>query len=259
MKRDAVDTGFFLIGKVGPRTAKHVYGFKPGWMLTTLLSIPLVATLFWWLGTSYFASRLSLFDFQQLAVLMAGATAGGYQLYFWIQRNNQHIPARCLELPIDRLVAFRPCWIWVYSIGHYAMTGLTILSIQSPGDGVNLVFGGLMVLVAGSAVFYFFPTETPKVFRSYEASCLSARYLAFIQTMDSRRNAFPSMHCAMATYAGLRLVDVPAIGPWLGYGYIGLLAASCLYVKQHVIADIVGGIVLGLLVFNANAWLVALA
>lgn len=256
MNREAVDTGLFPIGDLRSRAVNHVCGFTPGWMLATLLSIPLVATLFWWLGSRFFASRLSLFDFQQLAVLIAGATAGGYQLYFWIQRNNRHLPARCLELPVDGLIAFRPRWIWIYSIGHYAMTGLTILSLQSLGAGVNLVFGGLMVLVAGCAIFYFYPTETPAAFRSYDAGCLSARYLAFIQTMDSRRNAFPSMHCAMATYAGLMLV--PAIGPWLGYGYIGLLAASCLYVKQHVMADIAGGIVLGLVIFHANAWLVTL-
>ena len=257
MNREAVNADLLLMDRVRPRTVNRLYGFTPGWMLATLLSIPLVATLFWWLGSSLFASRLSLFDFQQLAVLIAGATAGGYQLYFWIQRNNRHLAASCLELPVDGLIAFRPRWIWIYSIGHYAMTGLTILSLQSLGAGVNLVFGGLMVLVAGCAIFYFFPTETPASFRSYEAGCLSARYLAFIQTMDSRRNAFPSMHCAMATYAGLMLV--PTIGPWLGYGYIGLLAASCLYVKQHVLADIVGGIVLGLVVFNANAWLVTLS
>jgi membrane-associated phospholipid phosphatase len=230
-------------------------GFQPHWLLATLLSIPLVATLFWWLGTRFFESRLSFFEFQEFAVIIAGVTAGGYQLYFWVQRNNQHIRAACLKIPLDDRIPFWPRWIWLYSIFHFVMIGLTVISIQNPADGVHLIFGGLMVLVTGNAIFYFIPTFVPEAYRSFETTNLSTRYLAFIQSMDNHRNAFPSMHCAIAAYVGLVVVDVPTIGPWLGYGYIAVTVISCLLVKQHVIVDTIGGIALGTGMYYANEWL----
>ena len=231
------------------------WGLHPRWMLVLLLSVPLAAMLFWWLGTRFFGSSLTLLEYQQLAVVIAGATVGGYQLYFWVQRNARHVPARCLVLPIDGRIGFRPRWIWSYSILYYAMIGLTVVSVRSPEDAINLLFGGLLVLSAGCLIFYFYPTHVPDSFRSFDITSLSTRYLSFIQSMDSSRNAFPSMHCAIATYVGLVLSAVPAVGPWLGYGFVSVTVVSCLFVKQHVVADTLGGIVLGFAVFHFNEWM----
>lgn len=89
---------------------------------------------------------------------------------------------------------------------------------------------------------------------------LSTRYLAFVQSMDNDRNAFPSMHCALATYVGLVVMGLPTIGVWIGSAYIGFIVVSCLLVKQHVIADTVAGVALGTLIFHFNemlpGWLV---
>ena len=255
MKQEVFAASSFPMEEPCATVVRHPWGLHPKWLLAIFISIPLVASLFWWLGTTFFQSQLTLLEFQQFAVLITGVTAGGYQLYFWVQRNNLHVPARSLDLPIDRQIPFRPRWIWLYSIFHFVMIGLTVVSIRSPGDGLSLVFGGLLVLVTGSVIFYFFPTDIPESFRSFEVKCLSTRYLAFIQSMDSSRNAFPSMHCAIATYVGLVLASVPAIGPWPGYTYIAAIALSCLYVKQHVLVDTVGGIVLGAFVYQVNQWL----
>ena len=73
--------------------------------------------------------------------------------------------------------------------------------------------------------------------------------------MQSQHNAFPSMHCAIATYIGLAIVSLPSVGPWLGYGYIVTIAISCVVVKQHVILDTFAGIALGAVVFHLNQWL----
>ena len=73
--------------------------------------------------------------------------------------------------------------------------------------------------------------------------------------MDNSRNAFPSMHCAISTYVGLVVVELPTIGPWLGYGYISVIAISCLLTKQHLILDTLAGVLLGAGVFHANEWL----
>lgn len=63
------------------------------------------------------------------------------------------------------------------------------------------------------------------------------------------------MHCAIATYVGLIVVEIPFIGPVLGYGHIAATMVGCLVVKQHVIVDTVAGVALGATIFLANVWL----
>ena len=257
MNREAVNPVAYVPDAERGDVVRSRWGLHPCGLLAVVVSIPVVATFFWWLGTTYFESTLELLAYQQLAVLIAAVTAGGYQLYFWVQRNTRATPARCLVLPFDARIGFEPRWIWFYSVVHYAMVGLTVITIQDAGNALSLVFGGLMVLVSGCAIFYFFPTDVPESYRSFEITSLSTRYLSFIQSMDNSRNAFPSMHCAIATYAGATLATAPSIGPWLGYGFITATVVSCLWLKQHVVLDTVGGVALGLAVFHLNGWLAA--
>jgi len=243
----------------GTITSESPWGFHPEWLLATFVSVPLLATMFWWLGTQYFETRLSFSEFHQFAVLIVAITAGGYQLYFWVQRNNRHLVAKSLKIPLDDQIPFWPSWIWVYSILYFVMIGVAVISMRDAAYGVHLLFGGLMALVIDSVIFYFFPTYVPETFRVFEINSLSTRYLAFIQSMDNNRNAFPSMHCAIAAYVGLVIVHIPLIGPALGYGYIAAIMVSCVVVKQHVIIDTVAGTALGAIVFSANEWLFSLS
>ena len=234
---------------------RSAWGFTPGWLLIILTSVPLIASLFWWLGSTYFESKLTFFEYHQFCVVIAGVVAGGYQLYFWVQRNNQHIPARCLKLAIDDSIPFWPRCVWTYSLFYYVMIGLTVMSIRDLAHGVHLIFGGLMLVVIGTIIYYLYPTVVPRSYRDFEVNSLSTRYLAFIQTMDNNRNAFPSMHSAIGTYIGLTVTAIPMIGTWLGYGHIIIITFSCVAVKQHVLVDTIAGVALGASVFYVNMWL----
>ena len=251
---DTFETILDTSGNPGPIGGN--WGLQPHWLMASLISVPLVATLFWWLGTQFFESRLSFFEYQQFTVLVTGVIAGGYQLYLWVQRNNLQRHAKCMKISLDDRIPFWPRWVWAYSFLYYVMIGLTVISIRDLADGVHLIFGGLILLATGAFIFYRYPTKVPESFRHFEIDNLSTRYLAFIQSIDNNRNAFPSMHCAIATYIGLAIVDLPTIGPWLGYGYIVIIAISCVVVKQHVIIDTLAGIGLGAVVFYLNQWLV---
>ena len=231
------------------------WGFTPFWLFVLLLSIPLVATLFWWLGREFFDSSLTLIEYFQFSVVVAGIVAGGYQMYFWAQRNNLHRPARCMKIGLDDYIPFWPSWIWFYSLLYFVMIGLTVVSIRDLAHGVELAFGGLMLVTIGSVIFYLFPTDVPESFRRFEVTNLSTRYLAFIQSMDNSRNAFPSMHCAIATYIGLAVSGLPDVGVWIGIGHIVTIAISCVVVKQHVLLDTIAGVLLGAAVYYLNIWL----
>ena len=228
------------------------WGFKPFWLLAIVISVPLVATVFWLIGIHFFDSQLRLLGFQQLAAVVTVVVTGGYQLYFWVQRNQSDRPAVCLKTSFDDRIPFVPQWIWLYSLFYYLMIGVAIVSFQNSAEGIHVIFGGLVLLVTGCAIFYFYPTYVPRDFRRFEVNSLSTRYLSFVQSMDNERNAFPSMHCAIATYIGLVIIDLPIIGVWISGFYITFIVISCLLVKQHVIADTVAGVMLGAVVFEFN-------
>lgn len=231
------------------------WGFHPMGMLAVVIAVPAVATVFWWLGTGFFDSRLGLAAYLEYAVILSMVVTGGYQIYFWAQRNGRHRPARSLKIAFDDRIPFWPRWVWIYTVLYYAMIGMTVVVVRDAADGIHLIFGGLVVLGVGSVVFYFFPTYVPEDFRSFEVTGLSTRFLAFVQSMDSNRNAFPSMHCAITTYVGLTLSAIPVFGPYIGVAYIVLVTVSCLVVKQHVVVDCLAGIVLGALGFVASTQL----
>ena len=137
--------------------------------------------------------------------------------------------------------------MWVYSFLYYVAIGFVVASIQSIAEGVYLVFGAILLLLSQVFFFFFFPSTVPPQYRQYEGKNFSTRYLKFVQGKDNGRNCMPSMHCSVAMY--VTLVLYPAIGNW-SWVFIGLIAISCLFVKQHQMVDILPGIALGWAVWS---------
>lgn len=90
-------------------------------------------------------------------------TVGGHDFLvnrcalLWLSIAVSRIPAVCLKTELDDRIPFIPGWIWLYSFLYYLMIGITVVSIQDLGEGVHIIFGGLILLVTGCAMFYFFP------------------------------------------------------------------------------------------------------
>lgn len=191
-------------------------------------------------------SSLNFKQYLMFTSLMAVVITGGYQLFFWVQRNNYFFKTRCLKIKLDDKIPFWPSWIWIYNFIYYIMMGYVIVSISSIEEGVNLIFAGLVLLSFQAIIFMFYPCTVPPSWRKYKVNSLSTRYLKFVQGIDNGRNCMPSMHCSVATLIGLILL--PTLS-YFAYGFIALIALSCLFVKQHQILDLVPGILLGWFVF----------
>ena len=221
----------------------------PRYMLLLIGMVPAVSTLYYLLGTHFFQSPLSFEEYLVFISLLAIVITGGYQLFFWVQRNNYHYKTRCFVSPLDKFIPFWPSCVWIYSFLYYAAIGLVVISIQSITEGVYLIFGGILLLLVQMFFFYFFPFTVPSEYREYKDNTISTRYLKFVQAKDNGRNCMPSMHCSVAMYVSLILYSSIGNISWL---FIISIAASCLLVKQHQMADIPPGIALGWII-----WMVA--
>ena len=219
---------------------------SPRYMLLLIVSIPVFAYLYYLVGTNFFDSPLSLEEYLVFTTLVAVVVTGSYQLFFWVQRNNYYFKTRCFVTRWDAYIPFWPSWVWIYSFLYYVAIGFVVASIQSITEGVYLIFGAVLLLLLQVSFFFVLPSTVPPEYRQYEINSFATRFLKFVQGKDNGRNCMPSMHCSVAMY--VTMVLYPSIGN-AALVFVGLIAISCLVVKQHQMADIIPGLLLGWIVW----------
>ena len=215
-------------------------------MLLIFLSVFFLSAVYYLIGTGFMYSTLTYYEYLVFTSLLSVVIVGGYQVFFWVQRNNYFFKTKCLKIKLDDRIPFWPRWVWIYSFLYYILIGYVLVSIRSIEDGVYLIFGGLVLLTLQSICFIVYPCTVPPKWRKYKVDTLSKRFLKFVQGVDNGRNCMPSMHCSVAAYVCLILLPVLS---YFSFIFIGLIAISCLFVKQHQIMDIMPGILLGGLVY----------
>ncbi len=189
---------------------------------------------------------MELADYFRHLVLSVILIVGGYQFYFWCQRNVMRAPRRLL-IAVDDRIPYRPAWVWIYSFLYYPAILAVNLVIETPLEFTQTALSYLVLLFLQMSFFLALPVETPPHWRTYNrCRGLSERFLAFVQRIDGRANCFPSMHCSVAAMTALYLA--PHIGIWV-VGFPILIGLSCLFTKQHYLADVPTGLALGAVTF----------
>lgn len=173
---------------------------------------------------------------------------GVYQFYFWCQRNHLVAP-RELRLPIDEWIPYRPRWVWIYSFIYYPLILYLNFVVESPRHFTHMAMSYVLLLGLQMAFFTVFPVTTPERWRAYnQRRTISERFLAVVQRFDARSNSFPSMHVSVAMLTALHLQ--PHLG-LAAFAFPALIALSCVYTKQHYVADLPAGAALGWIAYSA--------
>jgi len=186
----------------------------------------------------------SIYDVIALVAVKNILTLGGYQIYFWPQRNYDP-KKRILLQPtvLDRSIPAIPQAYWIYSPLYYIVFNLAFLSL--PDYKITMLNAWLMLMHA-SFWFLNFPTGIAQEFREKVRGAPMDKATKFVMdlvhTHDSEDNACPSMHCAFAMF--IALIIYPFY-PTLAIAFPLLISVSCLVCKQHLIMDIIPGLILG--------------
>src|ERR1035437_6583595 len=198
---------------------------------------------------------MELFDRILELVITVVLIVGGYQFYFWAQRQR-FFDARYFETKWDHKIRFDPRWVWIYSGLYYPMILLAALSVPTWQAYAYCVGCFLSLLAIQVAFFVLWPVAIPAGWRTalhvYEARRdrpRSMRMLDMVWSFDKLRNSLPSMHVSVAM-----MVDLTIGSNWPIAGYVGalfplLIATSALKTKQHYCVDVIPGAMLGALVF----------
>lgn len=158
-------------------------------------------------------------------------------------RNRVHYS---LELPIDSLVPFLPWMIGVY-LGCFLFWFLHYrLVAHLPREKADRFFAAN--LLAKAIIFLFYILLPTKMTRpALSGTGFWDLCLRFMYWIDEPNNLFPSLHCMIAWLCWLGVrgnAKVPLL--WRVTAFVMALAVcfSTLAIRQHVLLDVFGGILL---------------
>lgn len=150
---------------------------------------------------------------------------------------------------LDRKLPFVPFFIFFYVLA-FAQWIIGYIMIGRGGREVvfRVFIGELIAKLIALAFFVFFPTTIDELRPSVES--LQGRgiwydFTAFVYCLDAPDNLFPSIHCLESWVCFRGALKLKKMPKW--YAYVMLVItlfvfASTVLVKQHVLADIAGGV-----------------
>ena len=171
-----------------------------------------------------------------LALLLCGP-------YFELQYHPLFAPMFIPVSAIDRLVPLFEPAMWLY-FSFYLFLTLPLLLARKSRELRDVAFGFAWITVISHLCFAMWPTAIPRLISPLQ---VSSPILRLVLSVDTNRNALPSLHASLAIYCALcsaRLLKAKTARAALWLWTLLILAATLL-VKQHVFLDLLAGAALG--------------
>ena len=172
----------------------------------------------------------------------------------WLSTKSLADLSRAFDvtLGIDALIPLRPEWVIIY-VATFLFWGLGLLLIASQDEPLCCRFAAGVViadLICG-IIFLAFPSYIPRpVLDPADGGYIWA--LSVVYSFDTPTNCFPSMHCLYAYLVFRQSLHTqntrPSFKIFCGV-FAFLVCLSTLFVKQHVVADVIGGLIFGELAY----------
>lgn len=169
-----------------------------------------------------------------------------FEAYFFLLRYPH---AQVTTMPVTWLDTAIPMqwWAWVPYLSLWFYTCLPPALLPNLRQLVYYGLGVGAVCIVGLICFYLWPTVVPVFGRTPGAG------LAMLEGVDTSGNACPSLHVAIAVFSAIwlhhQLRSVGAGWTWRAGNWAWCLAIaySTLATKQHVVLDVLAGVLLGCL------------
>jgi len=183
-------------------------------------------------------------------VKMLGSTVSislFFVLYFWVLHHPLG-EVRVMPLTsIDQWLPVLPVSAWVYfSLWFYICLPSSLMARMETLR--SYLFGAILLSAIGLSIFFLLPTAVP----NWGIDWTHYPILAFLKTSDASGNACPSLHVAFAVYAAFWLrrmfkeLNAPPVCFAGNVAWCLLIILSTLFTKQHVVVDVLCGVLLAL-------------
>lgn len=157
-----------------------------------------------------------------------------------------------LVTPLDRAMPFIKGFAIPYSVWIFYIYACLIYFYIKDRNVYYLTLGTYVVSALISyAIYSVFQTTVPRPVVTGDDPLSSL--VKFIYSRDQPYNCFPSIH-VFSSYLMIKSLIKSGFGNWINrlviYMFSTLIILSTMFVKQHVILDVVGGIMLAEVVFQ---------
>lgn len=172
----------------------------------------------------------------------------------WLGSKNLADFSRAFDvtLGLDALIPLRPEWVVIYVVTFlFWMMGLLFAARQDEELCFRFASGVIIADIICGVIFLALPSCIARPELSADAGGFTWA-LSVVYSFDTPTNCFPSMHCLFAYLVFRQSLSSPGAKLWYRVFcavFTVLVCLSTLFVKQHVIADVIGGIFFGELAF----------
>ncbi len=176
-----------------------------------------------------------------LSVTLGGTALLLFALYLPLNLQREHM--HWLETAADRHIPFMPVFVLPYvSYYFFLVIAALLLAYRRKVERLEQYLLATILSLVVAYVFYgFFQTYVirPEIIVSGPLT----RLVAGIYKADNPYNDFPSLHVTLSILASICLYrQVKADKALAAWGV--LIAISTVFIKQHYVMDVAGGIVL---------------
>lgn len=152
---------------------------------------------------------------------------------------------------LDRMIPHVPAFIYPYLSWFPYILVCAFLAIRNLGD-IDYK-KAVLILITGMNIFliisYVWPTGLD--FReeiTYNTAALSGWLMKFVQTVDTPKSVFPSMHVYVTLVLQYTLEmqkeQLSSRGLWVGRIFAAAIILSTMFTKQHSAVDVIGAVVM---------------
>lgn len=166
-----------------------------------------------------------------------------YSCSKWVTASWRHYD---MTSSIDALVPFLPWTITIY-FGCYLFWGANyyLCAVQEKVKRDRFFCADALSKAICLIIFLLLPTTNVRP--EIADNSIWGSLMSFLYKIDTADNLFPSLHCLVSWFCwiGVRKAkEIPAVYRYFSLGMAVAVCISTLTTRQHVIADVFGGVLL---------------
>lgn len=150
-----------------------------------------------------------------------------------------------LSSGLDRLIPFIPAFIIVYLLAFVQwIIGYILIARDERSVCYRIMRGEIFAKIITGIIFFILPTTMTRA--AVHGNDIFSRLVLLVYQIDAPINLFPSIHC-LESWVILRAAFIGNTKSWYKICMVImsiLVFLSTLFVKQHVAADVLGGIII---------------
>lgn len=151
-----------------------------------------------------------------------------------------------MATPLDRMIRVAPAWVVIYVAAYlYWVSAYVAIARVSPGVCRKFCRADWIGKAVAFLCFVLLPTRLPRI--EIADGGVFGWMLRAIYAADAPDNLFPSLHCFVSWLVAREMGMLAAFRPAIkiaSFLFAILVCLSALFTGQHLIADVIGGILL---------------